>query len=155
MEFDAGNNNSGEYEVEAIRDSAVYAKKSKSDYLPSLYYFVLWKEYPKEENTWEPASAVQHLKKLISLFHKDHPDKPTATSLTINTAPPIARVIVRPTIKPTESSKQKQRRLANSTNKRTKKNKAAFDFYRIFGQIWVIPDLITSAALHVTARDCT
>ena len=79
-ELDAGDD-SGEYEVEAIRDSAVYARESESGHLPGLYYLVSWKGYPEEENTWEPASAVKHLRKLISSFHKDHPDKPMATSL--------------------------------------------------------------------------
>ena len=113
MEFDAGDNDSGEYEVEAIWDSAVYARESKSGHLPGLYNLISWKGYPEEENTWEPASAVQHLRKLISSFHKDHPDKPTATSLAIDTAPPTGR----PTVKPTEPLKQKQGQLANSTNK--------------------------------------
>ena len=58
MEFDAGDDESGEYEVEAIRDSAVYARESESGHLPGLYYLVSWKGYPEEENTWEPASAV-------------------------------------------------------------------------------------------------
>ena len=49
-ELDTGDN-SGEYEVEAIRDSTVYAKKSKSGHLPDLYYLVSWKGYPEEENT--------------------------------------------------------------------------------------------------------
>ncbi len=41
-----------EYEIEAIRDSAVYAKELDSGHhLPGLYYLVLWKGYPKEENT--------------------------------------------------------------------------------------------------------
>ena len=56
--LDTGNNDSGEYEVEAIRNSAVYARESKSGHLPGLYYLVSWKGYSEEENTWEPASAV-------------------------------------------------------------------------------------------------
>ena len=79
MEFDAGDNDGGEYEVEAIRGSAVYARESESGHLPGLYYLVSWKGYPEEENTWEPASAVQHLRKLLSKFHHENPDKPTAT----------------------------------------------------------------------------
>ena len=118
MEFDAGDDKSREYEVEAIRDSAVYARESESGHLPGLYYLILWKRYPEEENTWEPASVIQYLRKLISLFHKDHPDKPTATSPAIDTAPPMAR----PTVTPIKPLKQKQGRLANSTNKRAKKN---------------------------------
>ena len=89
-ELDVSNKN-GEYKVEAIRDSAVYVRESESGHLLDLYYLVSWKRYPKEKNTWEPASAVQHLRKLISLFHKNHPDKATATFLIINTAPPMTR----------------------------------------------------------------
>ncbi len=68
-----------EYEVEAIHDSAVYAKESDSGHhLPGLYYLVSWKGYPEEENTWDPASAVLHLHKIISTFYRDHLEKPTA-----------------------------------------------------------------------------
>ena len=117
--LDDGDDN-GEYEVEAIRDSAVYARESESSHLPGLYYLVSWKGYSEEENTWKPASAVQHLRKLISSFHKDHPDKPIATSEAIDTAPPMARPTVKPTGKP--STKRKRARPANSSNKRTKKS---------------------------------
>ena len=48
--LDTGDN-SGEYEVEAIRDSAVYATESESGHLLGLYYLVSWKGYPEEENT--------------------------------------------------------------------------------------------------------
>ena len=122
MEFDAGDNESKEYEVEAIRDSAVYARESESGHLPGLSYLVAWKGYPEEENTWEPASAVQHLRKLISMFHKDHLDKPTVTSSDINTAPPMAKLTIRRTVKSSELSKQKRGRPANSTNKQNKIN---------------------------------
>ena len=128
MKFDTGDDRE-EYRLEAIRDSAVYAKESEPGHLPGLYDLVLWKRYPEEENTWEPASVVQHLKKLISSFQKDSPDQRTAIFPAINTAPPMAG----PTVKPTEPSKQKRGRPANSTNKRIKKNWAAFDFYRVFG----------------------
>ena len=148
MEFDAGDDESGEYEVEAIRDSAVYARESKSGHLPGLYYLVSWKEYPEEENTWKPASAVQHLRKLISSFHKNHPDKPTATSPAIDNAPPMAR----PTVKPAEPPKQKRGRPANNTNKRAKKNRAVFDFSCVFRRIWVSSTL---DILNHTTRDCT
>ena len=57
-ELDAGDEDSGEYEVEAIRDSAVYARESESGHLPGLYYLVSWKRYPEEENIWESALAV-------------------------------------------------------------------------------------------------
>ena len=48
FEFKAGNNK--EYEIDGIQDSAVYVKESTIDQLPRLYYLVLWKGYPKEEN---------------------------------------------------------------------------------------------------------
>ena len=108
--------NSREYEVEVIRDSAVYVRELESGHLPSLYYLVSWKGYPEEENTWEPASAVQHLRKLISLFHKDHPDKPTATFPTIDTAPPM----IRPKTRPAEPLKQKRVRPTGRAKKRVK-----------------------------------
>ena len=41
MKFDVGDDESREYEVEAIRDSAVYARESESGHLPGLYYLVL------------------------------------------------------------------------------------------------------------------
>ena len=68
MEFDTGDNE--EYEVEAIWDSAVYARESESGHLSGLYYLVSWKEYLEEENTWEPGSfsgpAPQNAYQLVS-----------------------------------------------------------------------------------------
>ena len=46
--FELGDNK--EYKVEAIQDSTVYVKKADG-HLPGLYYLVLWKKYPEEENT--------------------------------------------------------------------------------------------------------
>ena len=146
VELDTGDKN-GDYEVEVIQDSKVYAKELELGHLLGLYYLVSWKGYLEEENTWEPASAVQHLKKLISSFHKDHLDKPTVTSLAIDTAPPMVRL----TVKPAEPLKWKRGRLANSTNKRAKKW-AAFDFYHVFGWIRVTSK---SDVLSRVARDCT
>ncbi len=106
LELDEGN--SEEYEVEAICDSKVYAKKSDSSYLPSLYYLVSWKGYPKEENTWKLASAVLHLYKLISTFHRNYSERLTATFVLINSAPPIASTTAKPTIR-VEASSTKQK----------------------------------------------
>ena len=41
MKFDTRNNDGEEYKIERIWDSTVYKKKSKSGYLPDLYYLVL------------------------------------------------------------------------------------------------------------------
>ena len=87
FEFETGN--SGEYKVEAIWNNAVYANKTEC-YLPGLYYLVVSKGYLKEKNIWKPSSAVQHLKKLIISFHKEHPEKSTATFPSIDSAPPIS-----------------------------------------------------------------
>ena len=156
IEFDSGDNESGEYKVEAIWDSTVYVRESELGHLLGLYYLVSWKRYPEEENTWEPALVVQHLRKLISSFYKDHPDKPTATSPTINTVSPMAS----PTIKSTGLPKQKRRRPTNITNKQTKTNWDAFEFCCIFGWIWVTPMLDISSCntrdytwLHVAIYD--
>ena len=118
-EFDAGDNK--EYEVEAIKDSAVYAKKAKG-HLSSLYYLVFWKSYSEKERIWEPFSAVMHLQKMISTFHKDYPEKPTATFFPLDSAPHMAKQSLKPSVKPSvkPSAKQKQGRPISST-KRAKK----------------------------------
>ena len=94
-EVEAGN--SKQYNVEAIKDNAVYVNKAER-YLPDLYYLVAWKRYFKEENTWKRLFAIQHLKKLINFFFRKYLKKLTATSPPIDFALPMAR----PTVKPTK-----------------------------------------------------
>ena len=94
LELEAGD--SKVYKVEAIWDNAVYVNKLESSQLPGLCYLIAWKGYSEEKNTWKTLSAVQHLKKLISCFQKEHPEKLTATFLPINSTP----LMVRPTVRP-------------------------------------------------------
>ena len=112
-EFELGDDK--KYELEAIRDSAVYAKKADG-HLSGLYYLVIWKGYQEEENTWEPSSAVMHLRKMVSTFHKDHPEKATAISARLDSASPMAK----PTVRPTEPLKQKRGRQTRHVKKHAK-----------------------------------
>ena len=115
------NDKGDEYEVEAIRDSTIYAKELESGLLPGLYYLISQKNFPEEGNTWEPAFAIQHLWRLFNTFYKENPNKSIAISTPVDTAPPKTR----PTVKPgTRSNKQNQGQpaKANSTCKRSKKN---------------------------------
>ncbi len=112
-EFKAGDDK--EYEVEAIIDSAVYGQQANNSQMPGLYYLVLWKDYPEEENTWKPSLAVINLRKLISTFHKEYPEKLTATSPPLDSTPPMAR----PTIP--KKPKRKRGRPSKGANKRGRK----------------------------------
>ena len=113
FEFEAGNNK--EYEVDGIWDSAVYARESAGQ-LPGLYNLVLWKSYLKEENTSEPALVIQQLWRLVTIYHKDNPEKPTGTSIPVDIVPPMAR----PTAAPTKKCGQPAKSITTIT-KRAKK----------------------------------
>ena len=89
LEFEPGDNK--EYKMKAIRDSAVHIKKADRYFL-GLYYLIAWKGYPEEKNIWEPhSSTVMHLQNIVSTFHKDQPEKPTATSAPLDSDPPMAK----------------------------------------------------------------
>ena len=121
FEFKAGNDK--KYEVNGIWDNAIYAKKSATRQLPGLYYLVSWKGYHEEKNIWEPALAIQHLQRLVTAYHKDNLEKPTATSLPVDMAPPMARPTQGWLAGSTAAPTKKCGRLVGSTttNKRTKK----------------------------------
>ena len=124
---------SKEYELEVICDCEVYTKELDSDhYLPGLYYLILWKSYLKEENIWEPASTIQYLWKLITIFHRNYLDKLIVTSLPIDSALPIAWSIIKPRAK--VSKKHGRLAKTNSTSKRAKKSWNA-SFLSYFGPI--------------------
>ena len=96
MKLDAGDNESEKYEIETICNSAVYTRESKSSHLPGLYHLVFWEDYLEKKNIQKPILAVQHFKKLISLFYKNYFNIPKTTFKTIN----IASLMANPTIKP-------------------------------------------------------
>ncbi len=129
LEFE-GDGAGKEYKVEAIWDSAVHPKEPEGGHSSGLYYLVSWKSYPKEENTWELASVIQHLRRLVSTYHKEHPEEPTTTSPQVDSA----LLMARPTIKPTNKRKRGRPAKATSANKRAK-NSWGFDFYLIFGPV--------------------
>ena len=106
FEFKAGDNK--KYKVNGIRHSTIYAKESATGQFPGLYYLVLWKGSPEEANTWEPALAIQHLRKLVTAYHKDNPEKLTATSDPVDTALPMAQssALPRSIAKPTTRLKR-------------------------------------------------
>ena len=112
-EFELEPGDDKEYEVEAIRDSAVYAKEVDG-HLPGLYYIVVWKSYPDEESTWEPSSAIIHLRKIVSTFHKNHPEKLTATLAPLDSAPLMAKLMIQ------LPAKQKRGRPTGGATKCTK-----------------------------------
>ncbi len=112
LEFEAGGNK--EDEVKAIINIAVYGQQA-NDQMSGLYYLILWKGYPKEENTWEPLLAVIHLWKLISTFHKTHPEKTTATSPPLDSTSPMARPMI------PKEPKRKHGRLSEGANKQGRK----------------------------------
>ena len=109
LEFEAGINK--KYEVKAIIDSAMYSQQANNQ-IPGLYYLVLWKGYPEKENTWKPSSAVIYLRKLINTFHKEHSEKPTATFPSLDSTPPMVRLII------PKESKQKRGCPSKGANKR-------------------------------------
>lgn len=37
-----------------------------------VLYFVKWEGYSEEDNTWEPASNLKHLKTMINDFNNKH-----------------------------------------------------------------------------------
>ena len=135
LEF-VGDSDGKEYKVEAIQNRTVYAKKSEGGHLPGIYYLVSWKSYPEEENTWESASVVYHLGRLVSIYHEEHLEKSTTRSPQVNSVPPMTR----PTVKLTNKRKRSRSAKATGANKCARKS-WGFDFYLVFGLVsWKAKD---------------
>ena len=72
-----------EYEVENILDSRFFRSK--------LEYLVKWKGYGPQENSWQPEENLANSKKLITKFHKQHPNSPRRISTAIWDTMPFQR----------------------------------------------------------------
>ena len=57
-----------EYEVEQILDSRTKGKR--------VEYYVKWKGYGPEENTWEPIAHLTNSPDLLQAYFRKHPDAP-------------------------------------------------------------------------------
>ena len=60
------------YEVEEILDSRFIRSK--------LQYLIRWKGYGPEWNSWEPEENVRNSPRLITKFHREHPNAPRRIS---------------------------------------------------------------------------
>ena len=121
LDFEFETSDNKKYEVDNIWNNAAYAKESATEQLPELYYLVLWKDYLKEKNTWEPTLAIQHLWRLVTAYHKHNPEKLTAISALVNTAQPIARPTAPLMARPMAALTKKRSQPAGPTAALTKK----------------------------------
>lgn len=64
--------------VESVWDSKVFKPReiSLEDKPGDLYYLVHWNNKPNSKDTWEPATQIRHLKKVVRKFHAANPAKP-------------------------------------------------------------------------------
>ena len=61
-----------EYQVEKILDSML-------DDAGKIKYLTKWKNYPHEDNTWEPLRNLANCRQLLTQFHLRNPDRPQET----------------------------------------------------------------------------
>ena len=125
-----------EYKVWIIIDSALYSQQANNNQIPGLYYLILWKNNPEKESPWESSLAIIHLQKLINTLYKEHPKKPIATSLPLDSVPPMAK----PTV--LKKPKQKRDRPNKKINKRGRNKSVVQKLLRewclSWPQIWIL-----------------
>lgn len=123
-ELEFVNKGNGKYEIKVLCGSAVYTREFQG-HLPDLYNLVSWKGYLEEENTWKPVLAIQNPQKLATNFYKEYPENPMVVSLLIDSAPPIARLTAKLSIRSEASNLEHQwdrpakNSAANKCNKKT------------------------------------
>ena len=69
-----------EYEVDHIRDSKMFGH--------TLKYLIQWKGYGEGEDTWEPATNMEHSPQVVEQFHRQNPGAPHAINALIYTSLP-------------------------------------------------------------------
>ena len=67
-----------------------------------------------------------YLRKMISIFYKEHPEKPTATSPLLNIASPMAKLIIK--LFAEQKQKRPKNALQSTPSEATRKNPSQFDF---------------------------
>ena len=68
------------YEVEAVLQSKISPNKK------GILYLIKWKGYPHSENSWLPASQMNHARLLVQQFHTKNPWAPKPTNLRVLSA---------------------------------------------------------------------
>jgi hypothetical protein len=58
-----------EYEVKEVLDSKIVGRK--------VWYHVDWVGYGPEGRTWEPVENLAHSEKLVTAYHRRHPNRPS------------------------------------------------------------------------------
>lgn len=78
LDIEAEKGDGRQWIVESILDSKVFkpGEIGVENGPGGLYYLVHWRDEPDSENTWEPATQIRHLKKVVREFHNANPDKP-------------------------------------------------------------------------------
>lgn len=83
------------FEIETICNSIVNTSKLE-DHVLGHDYLILWKDYSRKKNIFEPTLVVLDLCKLINIFYYNYFKNITTTFLLINSALLIARPTIRP-----------------------------------------------------------